>query len=344
MDLCLYDHFNWYVHRSHGTYFNPIEEENKRDYEKFLKTFSLSTYATEISEILDQEVDVSRYYAELVPLQITPNEFWARYFFKLMLLMRGGIAPLDDEDDEDLTWENDEDVDSLSNQQSQQIDMTNPTQTIAILQEENYKLKGTIKSLVARISELEALLTAQARTVKSSGDSDDDETLDAISVDTPSSPDVNTASMANKMNSTAMTVPSSSASTLPVKPSKKAGNNDIVIKREDIDMLVNELEMSQEEAKEALRECGGNLDKVLKKFAGAASLPSSPSVTAPQEVTEVVSNSKLVHSTNSSDTILVEKDSIEDPKADEEVVIVAPPTTKQVPDISLSDDEEESWD
>lgn len=51
---------------------------------------------------------MSRYYAELVPVKIKPDEFWSRYFFKLMLLMRHGIAPLDEEDDEDIAWETDE--------------------------------------------------------------------------------------------------------------------------------------------------------------------------------------------------------------------------------------------
>jgi BSD domain len=115
------------IKRSFNTYSIPVEEENQKEYDKFLKTFSLSTYAVEIAGtilillqllsghgllfstgILDEEVDVSRYYAELVPVKITPDEFWSRYFFKLMLLMRHGIAPLDDDDDEDIAWETDD--------------------------------------------------------------------------------------------------------------------------------------------------------------------------------------------------------------------------------------------
>ena len=318
-----------------------------------MRTFSLSVYATEIGEILDQEVDVSRYYAELVPLQITPNEFWARYFFKLMLLMRGGIAPLDDDDDEeDLAWENDDDVDSISNQESQQLDMSNPKQTIAILQEENYKLKGTIKSLVARISELEALLTAQSPVVKPSAeDEDDDKTLDAISVDAPSSPNVNTESTTNIANpAAAAKITSSSSATAAVSTMVANSQNiidEIVINKEDKDILVTELEMTEEEAEEALRECKGDLRKVLKKFAGDKSTPSSPipplsPVIASQKVNEDVNHTNSIHSNNSSDIILVEKD---DEKGENEgIKIVHPPVTKKVPDISLSDDEEESWD
>lgn len=55
-----------------------IEEQYSSQYEKFLKKFSLSSQASDIAELLDAEVDVSRYYAELVPSQIKPEEFWAR--------------------------------------------------------------------------------------------------------------------------------------------------------------------------------------------------------------------------------------------------------------------------
>jgi len=50
-----------------------------------MKKFSLSTVAPEISTILDVESDVSRFYAELVPLSIKPEEFWARFALSLTL-------------------------------------------------------------------------------------------------------------------------------------------------------------------------------------------------------------------------------------------------------------------
>ena len=66
--------------RSFGTYGNPVEEDNQKEFDKFCKSFSLSTYQADIATILDEEVDVSRYYAELVPAQIKPDQFWARYY------------------------------------------------------------------------------------------------------------------------------------------------------------------------------------------------------------------------------------------------------------------------
>jgi hypothetical protein len=41
-----------------------------------------------------------------VPLEITPEIFWSRYFFKVMLINRNGALDLNDEDDEEeLQWE-----------------------------------------------------------------------------------------------------------------------------------------------------------------------------------------------------------------------------------------------
>ena len=72
-----------------------------------MKTFSLSSNATDIANILDVEPDVSRYYAELVPTQGRPEEFWGRYYFRVLLITRGGVLGLgdDDEEEEELVWE-----------------------------------------------------------------------------------------------------------------------------------------------------------------------------------------------------------------------------------------------
>lgn len=58
--------------------FQPIRENDLKDYEKFKKTFSMSSSAAEIARVLDEESEVSRFYAELVPLSMSPEEFWGR--------------------------------------------------------------------------------------------------------------------------------------------------------------------------------------------------------------------------------------------------------------------------
>ena len=47
-------------------------------YRNFLKTFSLSANAADIARILEWEEDVSMFYADLVPRDISAETFWAR--------------------------------------------------------------------------------------------------------------------------------------------------------------------------------------------------------------------------------------------------------------------------
>ncbi len=58
-----------------------------KEFQKFRKTFNLSAYANDIGFVLDEEPEVSRFYAELVPAELTPEIFWARSGF---LFSHGG--------------------------------------------------------------------------------------------------------------------------------------------------------------------------------------------------------------------------------------------------------------
>ena len=100
--------------RNFSTYGTPVDEQYELQYEKYFRNFSLASHGMEIGELLDAEVDVSRYYAELVPAQIRPEDFWARYFFRLMLVSKGGVLTLEDDDDEEeLVWETEENKDEV---------------------------------------------------------------------------------------------------------------------------------------------------------------------------------------------------------------------------------------
>ncbi len=53
---------------------------------------------------------MTRYYADLVPKNIGPEEFWSRYFFRLQVLTASmtsssGQFAVDDDDDEELVWD-----------------------------------------------------------------------------------------------------------------------------------------------------------------------------------------------------------------------------------------------
>ena len=65
--------------RSYESYGNPIKESNQQEYTKYLKKFDMSDFGGYIAEVFDEYPEVSRFYAELVPIKITPEEFWSRY-------------------------------------------------------------------------------------------------------------------------------------------------------------------------------------------------------------------------------------------------------------------------
>lgn len=153
------------VKRSFDTYGTPLDEQHVKEFEKYMRQFSLSSQAADIAQLLDDEPDVSRYYAELVPAQISPDLFWARYFFRLFLVSRGGVVDLD-EDEEEEAWES-----SVSSEVAAGKSASSPSssgggadsaavqQLTARLKEvelENAQLKGHIKVLVGRINTLEA--------------------------------------------------------------------------------------------------------------------------------------------------------------------------------------------
>lgn len=149
--------------RSFNTYNTEIDEQYLKEYEKYLKSFSLGSFASDIATILDEEPDISRYYAELVPTEIKPEIFWSRLFFRVMVLCRGGMANLDDDDEEELVWENDkndnitkndnEDIKSISTNSSN--DNFNEIQK---LNAENLSLKTQVKTLLGRINDLEQII------------------------------------------------------------------------------------------------------------------------------------------------------------------------------------------
>ncbi len=139
--------------RSYNTYANPVDEIHCKEYDKYLKNFSLAMYGNEIAKLLDDEPDVSRYYAELVPKELKPDEFWSRYFFKIMIMNRGSVINLDDEyDDEDLAWE-EPDITVQNN-----VSRDNKDEIINNLKEENSLLKNQVKTLALRIADLESLI------------------------------------------------------------------------------------------------------------------------------------------------------------------------------------------
>lgn len=86
-----------------------------------------------------------------------------RYFFRLLLLSKEGAINLDEEDDEELTWEtHDEKGQTLSpnirkdSKDNAEIELLKEDDSrINVLEEENLRLKGQVKALAVRVTELE---------------------------------------------------------------------------------------------------------------------------------------------------------------------------------------------
>lgn len=139
----------------------PLRENKLKEFERFKKKFALSSYAQEIAQVLDIEPEVSRFYAELVPLEIPPEEFWARLFFRLHLLTRNGTANFEDEmdEEEELVWEDEAEpaqqqpAESLSRDPST-ADLQ-ASARIRQLEAENARLQGQVAFLLTRVTELE---------------------------------------------------------------------------------------------------------------------------------------------------------------------------------------------
>jgi myosin heavy subunit len=157
----------------------PLRENRFKEFERFKKKFDLGSYSKQIASVLDEEPEVSRFYAELVPLQIKPDEFWARLFFRLHLLQRTGSINFEEEDDEEeeLVWEDDnvpnekeiaeeEEVveqqpivdhnDSINSQLFEELNQQK--QLIQHLQDENSKLTTTNSSMKKQIFTMEQQL------------------------------------------------------------------------------------------------------------------------------------------------------------------------------------------
>ena len=113
---------------------------------------------------------MARFYTELVPVQIRPEEFWARYFYRNLLLTRNGVVNLDDDDDDDEGWESTEksndNTDNSNNTNNNNNTTTIEGRTIHDIYDENINLKKHITSLTLHIAELEKLLEAERSNVK----------------------------------------------------------------------------------------------------------------------------------------------------------------------------------
>lgn len=220
-----------------------------------MKKFNLATYAGEIASTLDIEPEVSRFYAELVPIKISPEEFWARsrlrdhsylmtvsglklllsllcrLFFRIKLVQReGSVALDDDEEDEELLWEAEESKDDspkipsesgipstkvLNESGSESAVVAQLRSRNQVLESENARLQSHVKALVARISELEELLAKKQEAPTSSSANSDVPQIQSV----PTSTFTDTSSLSSDGSAVLVNKGEESIPALPHPPS-----------------------------------------------------------------------------------------------------------------------------
>ncbi|KAJ0397179.1 hypothetical protein P43SY_005106 [Pythium insidiosum] len=63
----------------------PVDEilyEEIDDYKAFTETFQIDTHTDEISRILEEDDEIRDLHEQMVPVQLSYEEFWSRYYFR----------------------------------------------------------------------------------------------------------------------------------------------------------------------------------------------------------------------------------------------------------------------
>jgi NACalpha-BTF3-like transcription factor len=242
-----------------------------------------------------------------------------RYFFKLSIITKGDIATLDEYDEEDIAWETDEvataDKDGTS---------LEALETVEGLKAENTRLKSTIKALVARVTELEALV--QNKCI------DSDLSLDSIT-------------FANEVQGCTASATSEEplvrenlAETFEFLAHKEIVRETVptssiahtMLKEGDIALLVEELEVSREEAEALLCANNGNVQEAL------AAVIADPTSLTPFAVSNEGDVRETRTESSQSDTAVVEV---------KQQLNLVKENDSSNPVISLDDEEEEDdWE
>lgn len=61
---------------------NSENQKNDEEFEKWCEKFQLSSKSSETSQILSTNSVIFELYQSLVPNELSPEDFWARYYFK----------------------------------------------------------------------------------------------------------------------------------------------------------------------------------------------------------------------------------------------------------------------
>jgi NACalpha-BTF3-like transcription factor len=252
-----------------------------------------------------------------------------RYFFKLSLITRGDIATLDEYDEEDIEWETD-DVGPAEKSGGGAKSDNEALETLEGLQAENARLKSQVKALVARVTELEAI-------VQNKGLDSVNVSLDSITFanEAHSYPMATGEAPAIEQNlaETFESLIDSGKGTIQVPlvvtaaTTSSTSSEATLVKDLDVALLVEELEVSRDEAEALLRKHHGSVQKALAAvIADPTNLAASPSA------------QESAVKSNESDAVMVDIKPILSQTVTSETLLAKgePP-----PAVTLDDDEDE---
>jgi hypothetical protein len=88
------------INTSQDIYLNEPIEKDQKLYNTFISGFHIDEYKDEMSQLLEKNPNLKETMNRLVPVQVTYNVFWKRYFFYVWKL---------DQDEMNDNWENESD-------------------------------------------------------------------------------------------------------------------------------------------------------------------------------------------------------------------------------------------
>jgi hypothetical protein len=111
------------LHADLKTFTTPIDQEDE-SVKKWLENFNLESKTEEISRLMKNDTKIAQHHATLVPVEISYEQFWTRYFYRYSLYLedeerRSKLQQLTKvQEEQAFSWDDDDDDDANIPQRS----------------------------------------------------------------------------------------------------------------------------------------------------------------------------------------------------------------------------------
>ncbi|KAI8579022.1 hypothetical protein K450DRAFT_244597 [Umbelopsis ramanniana AG] len=165
----------------HSVYLEPPVKETEEDdeeskiYHTFVAGFSVEEYTDEIAKLLEEYPELRQVMDELVPVQVSYNDFWLRYFYRVWKIdqedeKRRQIvqgADAHEEEDADFKWDSeDEEGEGAGNEKSKMLQADSTSASTA---------QPTGVTSDTEFSNISASSTTEASLISAPKDDDDED-------------------------------------------------------------------------------------------------------------------------------------------------------------------------